>query len=183
MREKISLLVTGMVFSIFLFLAFQLGKSEKPNFTYESAFELANGSKNSSETSLDDNNDSILKKSYVPAYSHIYASKNNAIEMAITLSLRNTDNTTNVQILSVLYYNTEGKLIRKYINDGYTLKPLETKEIFIESSDLVGGSGANFLIEFKAKETTSEPIFESIMVSEKDPGKSHTFISRGKNIL
>jgi Protein of unknown function (DUF3124) len=48
---------------------------------------------------------------YVPVYSHIYHhNKQEIFELAVTLSIRNTDLTNPIVITSVRYYNSEGKM-------------------------------------------------------------------------
>jgi len=115
--------------------------------------------------------------SYIPAYSHIYLEKGTAKEFAVTLSLRNIDMENSIKILEVFYFDTKGKLLRKYFPEGRVLGPLETTEIFIKSEDLVGGSGANFSILFQMPKNTLAPIFESVMIS--NVGGSFSFSSRG----
>lgn len=121
--------------------------------------------------------------SYVPAYSHVYTAEGDPVNMAITLSLRNVDTNSTLNILEVAYHDTKGKLIRRYLKEGYALSPLETKEIFVTESDVEGGSGANFVIIFSNQKMSLPPIFETIMSMDSTGREAYTFSSRGVHYL
>ena len=42
---------------------------------------------------------------------------------------------------------------------------METVEIIIDEIDKEGGTGANFLMEWKINQTSNEPLFEGVMIS------------------
>lgn len=72
---------------------------------------------------------------YVPAYSHVYLSGLGKRELAITLSIRNTDLEHPIFIQSVRYYDTGGKLLEDYLADDHALTPLATAEFIIDQKD------------------------------------------------
>lgn len=172
MWVKINFAFTILLFFGFLVLSYRAGQSLKPNATYEAEYEKIADSINEARSVQEKISGSYF--SYVPVYSHIYVSGGHMSELAVTLSMRNVDKSHPIQVAQVSYYNTGGKLIRRYLKEGYSLSPLETKEIFIKMTDLEGGSGANFLISFNSDSKALPPIFETVMTS-----KDHTFISRG----
>ncbi|WDP92347.1 MAG: DUF3124 domain-containing protein [Desulfobacter sp.] len=116
---------------------------------------------------------------YVPAYSHIY-SGNKEVQslLAVTLSIRNTDPNHPIEILSVDYYDTEGKRIKKHIAAPVTLNALGTARYVISQGDKSGGSGANFMVRWKAGKPVNLPIIETIMI-----GSRSSFTSRGQEIF
>ena len=61
---------------------------------------------------------------YVPVYSHIYAEGGKPILLEATLSIRNTDHNQEITIASVNYYDTNGNLIKNYLEKPVLLKPL-----------------------------------------------------------
>ena len=63
------------------------------------------------------------------------------------------------------YYNTQGELLRSYFDHPIYLVPLETVEIVIDEGDREGGTGANFLFDWRIKQGSNEPLFEAIMIS------------------
>lgn len=116
---------------------------------------------------------------YAPAYSHIY-SGNKQVQslLAVTLSIRNTDPNHAIKILSVDYYDTEGKRLKQYLSAPIVLSPLATTRYIIPQGDKSGGSGANFIVSWNARNPVNAPIIETIMI-----GSRSSFTSRGQEIL
>jgi hypothetical protein len=79
--------------------------------------------------------------------------------------MRNTDLTRSILITSVRYYDTEGTVVKEYVEQPLPLAPLATTEIIVEEQDTRGGSGANFIVEWSAREVVTEPIVEAVMVN------------------
>ncbi|MAP80393.1 MAG: hypothetical protein CL526_04830 [Aequorivita sp.] len=124
----------------------------------------------------------ITGKSYLSIYSHIYSfSKDKSQHLTAMASLRNTSETDTVYIFKADYYSTEGTLIREYFKKPIFLRPLETVTIVIDETDKHGGSGANFIFEWKTKTTTPEPYFEAIMTSLRG-SQGLSFTTIGKRI-
>ena len=121
---------------------------------------------------------------YVPVYSHIYHGdrEKHIILLAATLSVRNIDLSKSLTILSVDYYDTKGNLIEKYINRPVTLKPLESVRYLVKESDMRGGSGANFIVKWKADVPVNRPIFEAVMIGARGQ-QGISFTSRGHEIF
>jgi hypothetical protein len=55
----------------------------------------------------------------------------------------------------VRYYNTEGKLIKQYLERPVELSPLASTNFIVERTDTSGGSGANFIVEWIAEKDVS----------------------------
>ena len=105
-------------------------------------------------------------KSYLSIYSQIYSmSEHKTHNLTAMASLRNTSDTDSIYILKAFYYDTHGKLIRKYFDFPIYLAPMETTEIIIDEVDTAGGTGSNFIFEWKIPKNCSEPLFEGIMSS------------------
>jgi hypothetical protein len=120
---------------------------------------------------------------YVPAYSHIY-SGNREIPflLTVTLSIRNIDPNHHIKLTLVDYYETQGKLLKKYIDTPLILKPLESSRYIIPESDKSGGSGANFIVQWTSDKFINPPIVESIMIGTQS-GQGVSFTSRGRVII
>ncbi len=117
---------------------------------------------------------------YVPIYSSIYFQDNKrTTELAATLSVHNVDPDLTLTIQRVDYYNTAGKLIRHYLDVPLVLQPLETKNFVVDKADTSGGTGANFLIEWRSDKLISSPIAEALMISLSS-GQGISFTSVGK---
>jgi hypothetical protein len=120
---------------------------------------------------------------YVPAYSHIYSgNKERPFLLTVTLSIRNIDPTHLIKITLVDYYETQGNLLKKYIDKPATLSPLESLRYVIPEKDKSGGSGANFIVEWHSDKPVNRPIIESIMIGTKS-SQGISFTSRGREII
>ena len=101
---------------------------------------------------------------YVPIYSHIYAQGGKPFLLEATLSVRNTDPNEDITIAAVRYYDTNGNLIKDYLEKTIRLKPLATAEFLVAQKKIEGGSGANFIVEWVSDTPVNEPVIESVMV-------------------
>ena len=116
---------------------------------------------------------------YVPIYSHVYyGDRERTILLTGILSVRNTDPGQAITLLQVDYYDSEGKLLRKYLTQPVTLGPLGSTRFIIKTSDTAGGSGANFLVRWKAENPVNEPILEGVMIGASGQ-QGISFTSRG----
>ncbi|MGF1771167.1 DUF3124 domain-containing protein [Vibrio maritimus] len=120
------------------------------------------------------------RSSYVPAYSHIYTDGGKPVLLETTLVVRNTDPKQSIQIHSIDYFDTEGKLVRKFLDKGYVLEPLSSSEYLVEKREVSGGVGANFIVNWSNPNDASEPIFEAVMIGSGH-GKDISFTSRATN--
>lgn len=117
---------------------------------------------------------------YVPAYSHIYSGdRERPFLLTVTLSIRNIDPRARITVTVVDYYETQGRLLKKYIERPLTLKPLESLRYVIPQSDKAGGSGANFIVEWQAEQLVNPPIVETVMIGTQSQ-QGISFISRGQ---
>ena len=103
---------------------------------------------------------------YVPAYSEIfYSDKKRTWDLAVTLAVHNTDAKTPITITSVRYYDTDGNLVKEYLENPVNLNPWATVGILVERRDRRGGVGANFIVDWQADQAVSKPVIETVMVS------------------
>ncbi len=120
---------------------------------------------------------------YVPAYSHIYSgNKERPFLLTVTLSIRNVDPKNRIKITRVDYYETQGRVLKKFIDRPTNLNPLGSTRYVIPEIDESGGSGANFIVEWEANTSVNPPIVESIMISTRS-GQGISFVSRGREII
>ena len=101
---------------------------------------------------------------YVPIYSHIYAKGGKPFLLEATLSVRNSDAKEDITIASVRYYDTNGKLIRDYLEKPMLLKSLATTEFLVPQKEIQGGSGANFIVEWISDKNVNKPVIEAVMI-------------------
>lgn len=119
---------------------------------------------------------------YVPVYSHIYSGlKGRTFDLATTLSIRNTDPRYPIHLVSVKFYDTDGKLLKDYVGEPVRLDALVSTRYIIKEAEIGGGSGANFMVTWKSEKKVNPPIIEAIMIGTKS-GQGISFVSRGQVI-
>ena len=118
---------------------------------------------------------------YVPAYSHIYLSKDHLASLGVTLSIRNVDSSRKLYITQVEYYDTQGTLTDMLTAGLFALAPMATISYVIDQQDMRGGVGANFIVRWAAENPIHPPIIEAIMAGNAGT-KGYSFSSRGENI-
>ena len=105
-------------------------------------------------------------KSYLSVYSQIYSrTEHKTHNLTTMVSMRNTSDTDTIYLLRSEYYDTQGQLVRTYFDSPIYLAPMETTEIVIDEVDVSGGTGSNFILEWKIPKNCPEPLFEGIMTS------------------
>jgi len=131
-------------------------------------------------SSADDIRLSMGQTVYVSIYSHIYSGlKARPFDLAAILSIRNTDMNQAVTIVSAKYYDTDGKLLKEYLNEPLQLKALASTRYIIKEGDKAGGSGANFIVKWKSEKKVNPPIIEAVMIGTHS-GQGISFVSRGQ---
>jgi hypothetical protein len=115
---------------------------------------------------------------YVPIYSHIYYAEDRQLKLNLTatLSIRNTDLQQSLVINSVRYYNSDGRQVRRYLEKPVRLNAMATKDFVVPSTDTLGGAGANFIVEWVAKQKNSEPLVEAVMIGTEG-NRGFSFVS------
>jgi hypothetical protein len=80
------------------------------------------------------------------------------------VSIHNTDLDRPIRLLAARYFATDGKFLRNFVPAPRVLKPMETVEFLVERRDVVGGSGANFVIQWDAAVPVSPPLVQALHV-------------------
>ena len=120
---------------------------------------------------------------YVSVYSHLFAGpKAITYNLAAMLSIRNTDPEFSFSLTRADYYDSDGKLVKRYLQKPITLKPLGSKYFYIQEYDDTGGSGANFIVKWESKEKINKPIIEGIMTGLRS-GQGVSFRCPGQEII
>lgn len=119
---------------------------------------------------------------YVPIYSHIYSGiKARPFDLAATLSIRNTNLSSSINITSVKYYDSAGKLVKDYLEAPLSLNALASTRYIIAENDKAGGSGANFIVIWQSDKPVNPPVIEGVMIGTHS-GQGISFVSRGQVI-
>jgi len=111
---------------------------------------------------------SIGQLVYVPGYSqiqYVYSTpEDRRINFAVTLSIRNTDMDNAIIIKSVTYYGDDGTLLKEYVEKPFRLSRMASISFNISQADVRGGIGANFIVEWGAEQSVTEPYIQAIMI-------------------
>jgi len=107
---------------------------------------------------------------YLPIYSVIqYGDRDSSgaareLPVSSLVSIHNTDPDKPIRLLAARYFATDGKFLRNFVATPRVLKPMETVEFLVERRDVVGGSGANFVIQWDAAVAVSPPLIHALHV-------------------
>lgn len=133
-------------------------------------------------SSAEDMQLSVGQTVYVPIYSHIYSGiKARPFDLAATLSIRNTNLKSSINLISVKYYDSQGKLVKDYLAAPIPLNALGSTRYIIVENDKAGGSGANFIVIWESEQPVNPPIIEGVMIGTHS-GQGISFVSRGQVI-
>ncbi len=117
---------------------------------------------------------------YVPVYSHIYYDGGRPYLLETMLSIRNVDPKRRVYVSAADYYDTDGKLSQRKVDQLIKLDPLQTIEFLVKRHDISGGSGANFIVEWHAESNeTHAPLVEAVMVGRSGTN-AISFVRKGE---
>jgi Protein of unknown function (DUF3124) len=119
---------------------------------------------------------------YVPVYSSVSMAQGKLrADFSVTLSVHNASETSPLVLKRIGYFDTSGKMVESYLKAPIALKPFSTIEVFIATSDVRGGTGANFVVDWAAAGEIAEPAVEALMVGGVGAGH-YAFISQGRPI-
>ncbi len=119
---------------------------------------------------------------YVPVYSHIYyGDKETPYFLAATVSVRNIDQANPITVTEVNYYDTNGRLIKKYLDKPMQLAANASTRFVVKESEDKGGSGANFIVIWRSDKQVNAPVVESVMIGTRNQ-QGISFTSRGQVI-
>ena len=117
---------------------------------------------------------------YVPVYSSVSMSQGKTrADFSVTLSVHNASETRPLVLWRIAYFDTAGKLVESYLKAPVALKPFSTIEVFIPTTDIRGGTGANFVVDWAATGEIAEPVVEALMVGSLGAGH-YAFTTQGR---
>ena len=118
---------------------------------------------------------------YIPSYSNVIGDYQHIFVRA-NLLIHNTDPDHPITIVRIDNYDTDGKLVEKFLSKPLQLNPLAATRIAIKNPKKGDeGAGANFIVQWKAENKVVEPLIECIMVGSLGT-QGHTFTSQGRVI-
>jgi hypothetical protein len=119
---------------------------------------------------------------YIPAYSSVSMSQGKTrADFSVTLSIHNASETRPLVLKRIAYFDNTGKMVESYLKAPIALKPFSTVEVFVPTTDVRGGTGANFVVDWAATGEIAEPVVEALMLGGLGSGH-YAFISQGRPI-
>jgi hypothetical protein len=133
-------------------------------------------------TAMPSENLGISGAFYVPVYSSVSMSQGKLrADFSVTLSIHNASETRPLVLRRIAYFDTGGKMVESYLKTPVALKPFSTVEVFVPTTDVRGGTGANFVVDWASTGEIAEPAVEALMVGSVGAGH-YAFISQGRPI-
>lgn len=119
---------------------------------------------------------------YVPVYSSVSMSQGKIrADFSVTLSIHNASETRPLVLRRIAYFDTTGKMVESYLKAPVALKPFSTVEVFVPTTDIRGGTGANFVVDWAAAGEIAEPVIEALMVGGIGSGH-YAFTTQGRPV-
>lgn len=105
------------------------------------------------------------QKVYVPVYSDIYhLSGEKRFLLTITVAVRNTSLTDTIYVQKADYYDSNGKLLRTYLQNTIAIAPIASAEFVVEYLENQGGAGASFIVDWGSNHQTIQPLIQGVMI-------------------
>jgi len=133
-------------------------------------------------TALPTENVAATGSFYVPVYSSVSMSQGKVrADFSVTLSIHNASETRPLVLRRIAYFDTAGKMVESYLKAPVALKPFSTIEVFVPTTDIRGGTGANFVVDWAATGEIAEPVIEALMVGGLGSGH-YAFTTQGRPV-
>lgn len=117
---------------------------------------------------------------YAPVYSHIYTEDGTAtFNLSATLSIRNTSFSDSFYVSDVVYYGSQGEVLKHYLSSPVVVRPMASIEFVVARTESKGGAGANFVVRWGADKPGLQPLIQTVM-NESATGIS--FVTDGVEI-
>lgn len=103
---------------------------------------------------------------FLPVYSEVtYGDRRAALNLAVTLMVRNLDGNQTVTLKKLDYVGVSGSVVRTFLSAEHGLKPMAAETFVIRESDRTGGASAGFLVEWESAEPVLPPLVQGVMVN------------------
>ena len=106
---------------------------------------------------------------FVPAYRsfyQIYGSARDSYALTSTAFLHNIDPKQTIEILSIEFFDSEGKLIKNLLEAPLLIKPRNSREITIQPRTQHEDCAAHLIVRWKSGQPANTPVVEVLMVGQ-----------------
>ncbi len=106
----------------------------------------------------------ISETIYIPAPSKVQTKEKSVQQLASTLVVHNVDPDTTITLVSVASYDETGKLFDDRLPEAVPLAPFASKSFLTAIDDDRGGTGANYLLEWRSDAGACSPVAVAVMI-------------------
>lgn len=119
---------------------------------------------------------------YVPAYARLSLARGGyPIDLAVTLYVHNASDAKPLVVERIAYRDTAGALVQDHLSAPAAVRPFGTVEVFVPASDVRGGTGASFVVEWAAAGPIAEPVVETLILGNSG-SQGYSFVGQGRPI-
>ena len=119
---------------------------------------------------------------YVPVYSNVFIGpKQQAYNLAVNLSVRNTDTRQPIIVTAIDYRSDNGRLVRAFVPRPIRIAALGSYRVFIPEADRLAGFGAKFIVRWRSAVPVNAPLVEGVMIGARS-GQGISFVTRAQAI-
>lgn len=87
------------------------------------------------------------------------------MNLATTLSTRNTSPDASLILPAIDYYDSQGERVRTYLDTARVLEPLASIHVVVDTNDIRGGVGVTFIMRWHAEQPVPPPVVEAVMIT------------------
>jgi len=127
---------------------------------------------------------SMANTVYVPVYKSFYQFYGNTRDvygLTSTACLHNIDPKHAIIVYTIEYYGSDGKLIKKLIDQPITIKPWSSREITLQASIDVEDFGAHLIVRWKSDQPVN-PLMVEVLMAGQMQNRGVSFLTRGYEI-
>jgi hypothetical protein len=107
---------------------------------------------------------------FVPAYRsfyQIYGSTRDSYPLTSTVFFHNIDPKQSIEVLSIGFYDSSGKLLKNLLDTPLLIKPQNSKEITLQlRAQPDEDCGAHLIVRWKSAQPANTPVVEVLMVGQ-----------------
>jgi len=121
---------------------------------------------------------------YIPSYANVISGPPifMVVSLRANLIIHNTDLSQPITMVRIDHYDTDGKLVDKYLLQPVKLNPLAAMRVVVkEPKKGDEGLGANFIVQWEAAKKVNEPIIDCLMLGTLG-NQGFSFTSQGRII-
>jgi len=121
---------------------------------------------------------------YIPSYANVISGPPvlMVVPLRANLIIHNTDPSHAITIEKIDHYDTDGKLVYKYLEKPVILKPLAATRVVVKEPKRGSeGVGANFIVQWHADQPVNTPLIDCLMLGTLG-NQGFSFTSQGKVI-